>query len=68
MSDKLYWFDGVIPCEIIKEVERPGERTSFTVNAGQTAGVDTIEDLTEFDLPEEQLKEIKPWQTPATYG
>ena len=32
MSDKLYWSDRVIPCEIIKEWKDPGEKTSFTVN------------------------------------
>ena len=49
--------NGVIACEIVKELKDKDGRLVFTVDTARPWGVDTIEGLTRFDLLEAQIIE-----------
>jgi hypothetical protein len=51
--------DGIIACETIKEWTDEAGRVVFKISTEKPWGVDTLEGLTEFDLLEEQLTELK---------
>ena len=58
-ADSDYPQDGVIACEIISKWKDKDERTIFSVTTEKPWAVDTIDGLTEFDILEEQLTDIK---------
>jgi hypothetical protein len=58
-ANSEYPQDGVIACELMKEWKDANGRNIFTVNTAKPWGVDTINGLTEFDLLQEQLTELK---------
>jgi hypothetical protein len=58
-ANSEYPQEGVIACEIIHTWKDKDERTIFTVSTEKPWAVDTIEGLTEFDMWEEQLTELK---------
>lgn len=58
-ANSEYPQDGVIACEIVKEWNVTNGRKIFTVNTSKTWGVETIEGVSEFDVFEEQLVELK---------
>lgn len=51
--------DGVIACEVVNEWKDADGRKIFKVTTSKPWGVDTINGLTEFDVLEEQLMELK---------
>ena len=58
-ANSEYPQDGIIACEIVKQLEDANGKTIFRVNTSKPWGVDTIEGLTEFDLFEEQLTDFQ---------
>ena len=58
-ADSEYPQDGIIACEIVKDWKDTNGRKIFRVNTSKPWGVDTIDGLTEFDVLEEQLVELK---------
>jgi hypothetical protein len=58
-ADSIYPQDGVIACEIVNEWKDTDGRKIFKVNTSKPWGVDTMDGLTEFDVLEEQLVELK---------
>jgi hypothetical protein len=58
-ANSKYTQDGVIACEIVKEWNDSKGQKIFTVNTSKPWGVDTIYGLTEFEVLEEQLTDLK---------
>ena len=58
-ANSEYPQDGIIACEIVKEWKDTNGKTIFTVNTAKPWGVDTIDRLTEIDVLQEQLIELK---------
>ncbi len=50
-----YPIEGVVACEIVRRWEDSNGRIILTVDTEKPWGIYTLEDLTEFDLLEEQL-------------
>lgn len=57
-ANSEYPQDGVIACEIIKQWVYRDEKTIFIVTTEKTLAIDSIDDLTEFDILTEQLTDI----------
>jgi hypothetical protein len=58
-ADSDYPQDGFIACEVLNEWRDHDGRKIFTVTTERPWAVDTIDGLTEFDLTEEQLIDLK---------
>ena len=58
-ANSEYPQDGVIACEIVKEWKDTKGQQIYKVNTAKPWSVATIDGLTEFDVLEEQLVELK---------
>ena len=58
-ANSEYPQDGIIACEIINEWKNRDGKIIITVDTSQPWAVETIEEITKFDLFEEQLTDLE---------
>jgi hypothetical protein len=58
-ANSEYPQEGIIACEIVNERNDSNGQKIFTINTSKPWGIETIDGLTEFDVLEEQLLELK---------